>query len=252
MENTQLPPSTPSPKQTGISEEPNLPPGTFTYVDKKKKWKITLEIVGLLIILAIPVTLSLYKVNYRFKHIYEAINPAYIPTSASPYQTWGGFINAAQKFIQPVIAPIQPTITPTPTPLPTPLPTPIPTAIPVNNLFPNQPPTQSTGQSSGAPQSQTQQQFIYPTQPLDQPITYPTDTPTPTPTPLPLPTSTPTPTQVPWSSGQSSQSVQPPPNPAVVACYGKKNGDNCFYSASDNQVHGQCWTSAGILFCTGN
>ncbi|MBI5452522.1 hypothetical protein HY945_03600 [Candidatus Gottesmanbacteria bacterium] len=230
MENTQLPPSTPS-----APDDFGLPPGTYEYVDVKKKrnWKKILEISALVIIVAIPVALSLYRVNYSFQRVYEVINPAYIGTSPSAYQTWGGIFTAAKKLIQPVVAPTQRESA---------VPTQAPTIAPAQNTYPTSRPTQSTG-GQGTSQPQSQKQFVYPTQPPVDQIVYPTqEIIYPTATPVPMPTATPiSPLPTPTTGYV---------NPAVAACYGKSRNDFCSYVSSfGNTVYGKCKTSGNSLIC---
>lgn len=198
------------------SGEPDLPPGTFRYIDNKKKWIRALEICGIIVVATIPVVLSFYQADYSIARVYQVINPSDIGTLPNAYKTWGGFVKATKQLIQPAATPTQVPISLTPVP----------------SGYPTAQPTQSTNQTS-EPQNQ---EFIYPNQTFDQTpqaeeTTYPTSSPTPTPTSEPTPT---------------DEYV----NPAIAACYGKDEHEKCSYvSPYGYMVQGRCTSLGGSLVC---
>lgn len=181
---------------------PDLPLGSYNYIDNKKNWKRILEIFGVVLIAAIPVILSFYKINYSVVRIYQAVSPEDIGTLSSSYGTWGGVIKAAKRIIQPVIiAPTQATPTPTPSP------TPYPTVQTTNPTYESQ---------TGEIIYPTATPIILPTEEIIEPSSTPTFTPTPT---------------------LTEEYI----DPAIAACDGKEKNDRCSYtSQSGNEVHGRC------------
>lgn len=234
MENAQLPKTPLSEKSTtspsNAADNLNLPPGTFEYVDKKINWKKFFEITGLLIIIAVPLVLSLYRINYSFTRNYQTVNPSDVGPLPSDYQIWGSFISATKKIFVPEAAPT-----------PTTASTQTPTSTPVPYNAPNSQPGQSTNQGTSQPQNQNYSPYV--TYPTD--VIYPTNIPTPIPTstPTPIPTSTPIPTPTPDTRGV---------NPAIVACYGKFNDAKCSYQSNGDQVEGRCNYSNGFFMCVGH
>ncbi len=236
MENTQLPKTPPLEKSTtspsNAADNLNLPPGTFEYIDKKINWKKFFEITGLVIIIAVPLVLSVYRINYSFTRNYQTVSPSDVGPLPSDYQIWGSFISATKKIFVPEAVPT-PTVATTQTPTSTP--------VPYNPS--NSQPAQSTNQGTSQPQNQIYNspqapgQIVYPTD-----IIYPTNTPAPIPTstPTPIPTSTPVPSPTPNTTGV---------NPAIVACYGKYNGANCSYQSNGDHVEGRCGYSNGFFMC---
>jgi hypothetical protein len=220
MENAQLPKtphqetSTTSP--SNAADNLNLPPGTFEYVDKKINWKKFLEITGLVIIIAVPLVLSLNRINYTFTRNYQTVSPSDVGPLPSDYQIWGSFISATKKIFVPANV-----STPAPTQT-------HPTSTPVPNT--SQPQNQNNNST------QIPGQIVYPTG------TYPTNTPTPIPTATitPIPTLTPVPSPTPNTTGV---------NPAIVACYGKYNDSKCSYQANGDQIEGRCNYSGGFYMC---
>jgi hypothetical protein len=212
------------------SDIPDLPPGTYEFVDTKKKrnWKKISEITAVLIIAAIPAIMSLFKVDYPMERVYEVVNPAYIGT-LPVHQNWNSVITKTKELIKSTTESVnknkisstdnanteQILITPTLSPSTKPSPTTQPTQ---NGIQPTLTPTPIQNQNT-------------------TPTSYPTESPaTPTFTPVPEPT-------------QSSE--QQEWDQAFVACLGKKSNSRCsYFSANGNKIDGRCKISnSGYLTC---
>lgn len=215
-----------------VSDAPNLPTGTFEYIDenKKRNWKKIIEISLLGVIAAVPLVLSLFKIDYSVQRAYEVVNPAYIGTS-STYEGWSGFISAAKNIILPATKTEdkesttieQISITPTTT-----------------STTDSSEQSQMTEQngSTGASQAQTnystqsEEQSASPTviqqqEQAQEYIYYPK----------------------PSSYEEPSSTVTPSVTPAIAACTGKKNGDNCSFIYSGYTINGRCKSFNGHLIC---
>lgn len=218
MENVQITSQIP-PQGSG---EPDLPPGTYEYVEKKFHWKRIGEIAGIIVIVVISVAASLYKINYPIVRVYQAISPSDINLPTSTYYL-GGFVTAAKKIIQPVLH-TRPTPTPPNVPSNTSHEAPLPTDT--SEPLPFQQDTYPTiNPDTGNDSNNTQDQFDSST------TTIPTDTPFPTDTPV----------------LQQEQQIQQNP---VAACYGLKNNDNCTYVSNGYTVQGRCrFTYGHNLMC---
>lgn len=245
MDTTQVPPGQ-KPSPTAVppsSDTPGLPPGTFEYVDehKKRNWKRIIEITIVVIIAAIPLTMSLFKPEYSFEKSYAVLNPAsYV--SGESYQIWGSIITTAKNIIQPETKPSQEEnnqtvlleVTPTNTPTPTTEPEKEPTQAPQEAVYPTLSKeqievfTQIEEEPTAYP---TKSYIFYPTSPAsnqeNEEEKYPTATPTTKPTATPT-TSSP-----------------------YAACNGKHKNDKCSYTLpSGNKVEGKCKTAyGGSLIC---
>jgi len=215
------------------SDLPDLPLGTYEYLDtkKKKKWIIISEIAAVLVIAAVPAILSLFKIDYPLERVYEVVNPAYVGTLPAN-QNWKSVINSTKEFVQSATETVSKNI---------------------NSSFNNEKTEQNLNITiTPSPTIQTQQnqaqQEVAPTSSPDISTSSPTATNTPisTLTPTLTPTSTPTPTAQAEQNNQDQQLDE-----AVYACFGKSYNSHCSYFSSNGQkVEGKCKiSSGGYLIC---
>lgn len=241
MENTQpAPKSNPNPTTPDL---PNLPAGTYEYVDtnKKRNWKKIIEITLVVVIVSVPLVLSLFRVEYSLKRSYAVLDPAAFITKPS-YETWGNIITAAKNIILQQ--------TPTPTPVLTPTPTVSTESTPVE---PTQAagdvtnPTQSQEQSQYSPdsqeqtssQTQTEEQESTATQNEEQAANATQEYSYPSPS-----------TSEEQEDDETSE--QTTATSATLACTGKKKNAACSYKSSYGYtIKGQCKTFyGGTLTCS--
>ncbi|HSA83422.1 MAG TPA: hypothetical protein VLF20_00865 [Patescibacteria group bacterium] len=226
--------STSSQQPPTPSDVPDLPPGSYEFVETshKRNWKQFFEIVAVVVIAAIPLVLSLFYVNPSFERVYEVINPSYVSTTPS-YQNLGGFIMEAKKIFQPGTSNSGSTITPTPTVVPTEVPQ-------ANSFFPEQ------SEEEEDYQSEMEQQEIYPVHEENYYYSGSTEVPDEEPTMTPTLTPTKTPTMTPSPAPREEEEDDTNNPVSSDPCAGKEKNDSCYYTDPSGHIKtGVCKQSWG-------